>query len=99
MTKLTNIQQVISNIPSVEKVQQVQQHQAQAEQARLASQNQKMAENRSRAIEDAVPSDKVDISVRGDQSGFKKEGNKKKDKEEQEGSEAEDDTLHVDIRV
>ena len=99
MTRLTNIQQVISNIPSVEKVQQVQQHQAQAEQSRLAAQNQKAADSRSRKIEDTVPSDRVDISVKEDQSGLKREGNKKKDKEDDREDESKDDKLHVDIRV
>ena len=99
MTRLTNIQQVISNIPSVEKVQQVQQHQAQAEQSRLAAQNQKAADNRSKKIENTVPSDRVDISVKEDPSGLKREGNKKKDKEDHPEDESEGDKLHVDIRV
>ena len=99
MTRLTNIQQVISNIPSVEKVQQVQQHQAQAEQSRLAAQNQKAADNRSKKIENTVPSDRVDISVKEDQSGLKREGNKKNDKEDHPEDESADDKSHVDIRV
>ncbi len=99
MTRLANIQQVISNIPSVEKVQQVQQHQAHAEQSRLAVQNQKASDNRSKTIENTVPSDRVDISVKEDQSGLKRERNKKKDKEDHPEDESEGDKLHVDIRV
>src|SRR3989304_534333 len=97
MTRVTNIQQVISNIPSVEKVQQVQQHQAQAEQLRLAAQNQKAADNRSRKIENTVPSDRVDISVKEDKAGLKREGNKKNDKEDHPEDESADDKSHVDI--
>ena len=99
MTRLANIQQVISNIPSVEKVQQVQQHQAHAEQSRLAAQNQKAADNRSKTIENTVPSDRVDISVKEDQSGLKRERNKKKDKDDHPEDESEGDKLHIDILV
>lgn len=99
MTRLTNIQHVISNIPSVEKIHQVHQQQTQAEQARLAAQNQKTAENRGRTIEDAAPLDKVDINVKGDQSGSKRRGNKKKDSKDHSEVESGDDKLHIDIRI
>lgn len=77
----------------------MQQQQAQSEQSRLAAQNQKAAESRSRKIEDRVPSDRVDISVKRDQPGLKREGNKKKDKEDPREDESKDDQLHMDIQV
>lgn len=98
MTSLTNIQQVLSNISSVEKVQQVQQHHAQTEQSRLVSQNQKVAEKRGKKIEDAEPSDKVEISVKDDHQRMKRE-REKKEREDKEESESDDNLRHVDIRV
>lgn len=95
MTRLTNIQQVISNIPSVEKVQQVQQHQAQAEQSRLASQSQKVAGRKGKKIEDPVPSDRIDLKVKDDQKRMKKD-NEKREKKEEEKEES-NDIKHIDI--
>lgn len=98
MTRLANIQQVLSNVSSVEKIQQVQQHQAQMEQSRLVAQNQKTAENRGKKIENTEPSDKVEIRVKDDQKRMKREGDGKEkgDKEEEESG---DDIRHIDIRA
>lgn len=98
MTRLTNIQQVLSNVSSVEKIQQVQQHQAQMEQSRLIAQNQKTAENRGKKIEDPEPSDKVEIRVKDGQKRMAREdgGKEKGDKEEEESG---NDIKHIDIRV
>lgn len=98
MTRLTNIQQILSNISSVEKVQQVQQHQAQTEQARLVSQKQKVAEKIGKKIDNAEPSDRVEISIKGDQQGMKRE-REKKDKGADEKDEPDDERRHVDMRV
>ncbi len=98
MTQVTNIQQILSNISSVEKVQQVQQHQAQTEQSRLVSQQQKVAENSGKKIDNAEPSDRVEISIKGDQQGMKREHEKKEKRKKEEG-ESGDNVRHIDIRV
>lgn len=97
MTWLTNIQQILSNIPSVEKVQQVQQHQAQIEQSRLESQKQKASEMSGEKIDDAEPSDRVEISVKGDRQGGKREHEKRDREEERDKSDGE--RRHIDIKA
>ncbi|MBI5756200.1 MAG: hypothetical protein HZA12_04675 [Nitrospirae bacterium] len=98
MTKLTNIQQVISNIPSVEKIQHVQQQQAQTEQSRLVSQNQKAASAKGKKVEDAMPSDKVEISVKDDHQEKDREKGKKEEGDKKEG-ESDHNKQHIDIHV
>lgn len=101
MSGLINLQQVLSNITSVEKVQQVQQHHAQEEQSRLISQNRKTSKNKGKKIEDVLPSDKVDISVKYGPHNKEDESERreKEEKDERERDETDDKVSHIDIRV
>ncbi len=100
MTRLTNIQRILSNITSVEKVQYVQQHQAQMEQSRLASQNRKNSKRRRKKIQDARPSDEIEIRGRDDQQNQEQQTkNKEQVPVNDESDESADNILHIDIRV
>lgn len=96
MSQLNNIQQVLSNIQSIEKVQQ--QSHAQTEQSRLIVHNQKAAETRGKIIEGMDHTDRVEISVK-DHQGKTGQEKKRREKEDKEDAKSDGEPAHIDIRV
>ena len=97
MSRISNLQQVLSQATHVEKVQQVQQIQGDLESARLAAQAQKRSKGKKHKVQNASSSDPIELRDKEEEHPGEKRRNPKRALPEETDDET--NVRHIDIRI